>query len=293
MIWKVVALAVVCSGMAMGQAIEPSPTTSAAKASVAAAVAPARAYAFDVVSIRQNISVRTAEEQQQFAPTPDGYRMINLPMGLVIITAYVPQMGGAGFYSADQLKGFSDWLNTERYDIDARISNVDRAEWQNPESQRVMSQAMLQALLAERCKLVVHRETKEVAVYSLVVAKGGVKFKETDPTVEHPDGQKLPWGGTLVPAKNGMSFYGASMASFASIVSAMGKTGRPVQDKTGLSGKYDLVMKFPDRGQGETGMSDPASMFDSVLGDLGLKLESSKGQVEMLVIDHIERPSVN
>ena len=64
-----------------------------------------------------------------------------------------------------------------------------------------MLQAMLQAMLAERCKLTVHREVKEAAVYSLVVAKDGPKFKETDTTVDHPDGMKLPWGGVLVPAQ--------------------------------------------------------------------------------------------
>jgi len=221
---------------------------------------------------------------------------------LVIMTAYVPQVGGAAVYVQNQVKGYQNWMDTETYDIDARISDADRAEWQKPEPQKVMLQAMLQALLVERCKIVVHREVKEVAVSSLVVAKGGPKFKPTDPTVEHPDGQKLPWGGVLVPTQNGMSFYGASMASFASILSSFlqANQGRPVQDKTGLTGNYDLVMKLQYRGgsaptgqQDGTAASDPGSIFDSVLSDLGLKLDSGKGQVETLVIDHMERPSSN
>jgi uncharacterized protein (TIGR03435 family) len=165
---------------------------------------------------------------------------------------------------------------------------------------------MLQAMFAERCKLTVHREVKEVGVSSLVVAKGGPKFKETDPTVEHPGGMKLPWGGVLVPnqTKDGMSMsmYGTSMASLASLLSTMGGGmgggGRTIVDKTGLTGRYDVVLKFqggegPGQNQTAGAASDPGGGVSSMLGDLGLKLESSKAAVETLVIDHMERPSEN
>jgi uncharacterized protein (TIGR03435 family) len=233
--------------------------------------------------------------------------MINMSMGMVIMTAYVPQTAGSAFYSEAQVKGAPDWFDRERYDIEARISDEDRADWQKPEMQKVMLQAMLQAMLAERCKLVVHREVKEVAVNSLVVAKGGPKFKETDPTVEHPGGMKLPWGGVLVPTqtKDGMSMsmYGTSMASLASLLSTMGGGmgggGRTIVDKTGLTGRYDVVFKFQGGGGGEMqnqtagAASDPGGGVYSMLGDLGLKLVSSKAAVETLVIDHMERPSEN
>src|ERR1039458_10573162 len=130
--------------------------------------------------------------------------MINLPIGIVIMTAYVPQVGGAAFYSAGQVKGLPDWVNSEHYDLDARISDADRAAWQNPAEQKLISQAMLQAMLVERCKLAVHREIKDASVYSLVVGKNGIKFKKTDPTVDPPSGQKLPWGGVLVNARDSM-----------------------------------------------------------------------------------------
>jgi uncharacterized protein (TIGR03435 family) len=116
----------------------------------------------------------------QFGPTADGYRMTNMSLALPLMTAYVPQVGGTAMYGQDQVKGLPDWFMSERYDIDARIADEDRVEWQKPESQKVMLQAMLQAMLAERCKLAVHREVKEVGVSSLVVAKGGPKFKETE-----------------------------------------------------------------------------------------------------------------
>jgi uncharacterized protein (TIGR03435 family) len=300
MIGKVLAVGLVCAGMAMGQ------TASAPAASGAAATAtPAKAYAFEVVSIRQNKTPPQMMRQQtgppQFGPMPDGYRMTNMSMIVPIITAYVPQVAGSASYTPDQIKGLPDWLMTERYDIDARIGDDDRVEWQKPEAQKAMLQAMLQAMFAERCKLAVHREVKEVGVSSLVVAKGGVKFKETNPAMEHPDGMKLPWGGVMVPNKDAMNFYGTSMASFAATMSMFGNGGRPIQDKTGLTGKYDIAMKFTadmasaqNQQQSATAASDPGgSMIAPMLNDLGLKLESTKGQVETLVIDHMERPSEN
>ncbi|MGA2437195.1 MAG: TIGR03435 family protein [Acidobacteriaceae bacterium] len=301
-----------CGDGALAQTSAPAASTApvapATSTNAAATAAPAKAYAFDVVSIRRNISpmqmyMGTQSTIPQFGPTADGYRMTNMSLALPLMTAYVPQVGGTAMYGQDQVKGLPDWFMSERYDIDARIADEDRVEWQKPESQKVMLQAMLQAMLAERCKLAVHREVKEVGVSSLVVAKGGPKFKETDPTVEHPDGMKLPWGGVMVfsSANGTMSFYGASMASFASMMSSFGNGGRPIQDKTGLAGKYDIIMKLgaymgpaPNEQQGVTSASDPGgSMIVPMLNDLGLKLESEKGQVETLVIDHMERPSEN
>ncbi len=306
MVGKIVAAGLVCAGMAAGQTAAAPQASSAQAASThvsesrPGAPAPAKAYAFDVVSIRQNISTQQ-NGMPQFGPTPDGYRMTNMPMMLAIMTAFVPQTDGAVFFTQSDVKGLPDWMY-ERYDIDARISDEDRAAWQNPEMQKAMLQAMLQAMLADRCKLAVHREVKEVAVYSLVVAKGGPKFKETDPTVEHPDGIKLPWGGVLVESKDSMSLYGSSMASLATLLSSIGGNGagRQIQDKTGLTGWYDIVLKRPQQSappaaqQGGPEASDPGgSIIYSMVGDLGLKLEPTKGQVETLVIDHIERPSAN
>jgi len=226
----------------------------------------------------------------------------------VINTAYVPQVGGAAFYSPGQIKGLPEWVNSESYDIDARISDADRAEWQKPESQKLMLQSMLQAMLVERCKLAVHREIRDASVYSLVIGKSGIKFKETDPTAEHPGGIPLPWGGVVVSSRGDkgsyMSLYGASMASLASllsnILSGLGLHDGTVQDNTGLTGRYDFVIKFPPiepRGQSEAQgappADDPSTVAFTAVAALGLKLEKTMGQVETLVIDHMERPSAN
>ena len=308
MIGKILAVGFVCVGMAVAQtASAPSSLSAAATASAVtdqpatAGATPARAYAFNVISIRENKTPRVAlGDTLPFGPTADGYRMTNDSLvDALLMTANVPQVGGSAMFRLDQVKGFPEWAMSERYDIDARIADEDRAEWQKPEARKKMLQAMLQAMFAERCKLVVHREMKDADVYSLVVARGGPKFKETDPTADHPGGFTLPWGGVMVPSKDGTNMYGASMASFVPYIAMMMNVGRPVQDKTGLTGKYDLVMKRPDMGsasdeqQGGVSASDPESAMHSILNDLGLKLESGKGLVETLVIDHIEKPSQN
>jgi len=283
------------AGIAAGQ---PPAVTGAAPA------VPAKVLAFDVVSIRQNMSAAAQRRNgpPQFGPTADGYRMVGGPLLLPIITAYVPQTGAAAFMG-DQIKGLPDWVMRDAYDIDAKVSEEDMAEWQKPESQKTMLQSMLQSLLEDRFKLKVHREIKDEPVYLLTVGKGGPKFKESDPTVAHPDGMKLPWGGVLVQSKGTPMLYDTSMASLATLLSEMGGrgAGRQVEDKTGLTGRYDITIKPPDMGPppsspgdaGGAAASDPASMLFTLVEGLGLKLESGKQPVETLVIDHIERPSQN
>jgi uncharacterized protein (TIGR03435 family) len=74
---------------------------------------------------------------------------------LTLIMAYVPRVGSASFNYEDQIKGLPAWVINQRYDIDARIADEDRAEWKKPEARKTMLQAMLQAMLVNRCKLAV------------------------------------------------------------------------------------------------------------------------------------------
>ncbi len=253
----------------------------------------AKPMAFEVVSIRQH---KGDDVAPSYGPTADGYRLRNMMLIVPILTAYVPQTGGAALYMNNQVKGLPDWLR-ERYDVDAKISEADLPEWQKPAAQKVMLQAMLQTMLADRLKLAVHRDVKEVPVYSLVVGKGGPKFKETNPAEAH-SGQTLPnGGGTVVPEDGGhtIHFYAVSMTSLAPLLSNL--AGRPVQDKTGLTGKYDLQMPNPamsvTSADGSVAPADPQGSVVTSMEDLGLKLVPEKGQVETLVIDHVERPSEN
>lgn len=297
--WLAVLLGV---GMGMGMAVATAQSPVAPKAATSA-----KPMVFDVISIRENLSPQR-NGPPQFGPTADGYRMTGGPLLLPIITAYIPDTGAAAFMP-NQIKGMPDWVMRGSYDIDAKVSEEDMAEWQKPASQKAMLAAMMRSLLEDRFKMVTHRETKDEPVYLLTVAKVGTKLKETDPAADPPAGIKLPWGGVMVPSSGGgnstLTLYGTSMASLATLLSSIGGEGlgRQIQDKTGLTGRYDITMKVPsDLGGPPPGdqpgaASDPGggftSMVNAVVGELGLKLESSRQPVETLVIDHIEKPSAN
>jgi uncharacterized protein (TIGR03435 family) len=271
--------------------------------------APAKQLAFDVISIRQNTSPQQ-NGMPVFGPTPDGYRMVNQPIVLALLSAYEPSAGNGALFTPDRVVGLPDWAMRDRFDIDAKVAQEDLPEWQKPDRQKAMLQAMLQALLVERCKIVVRRDNKDTSVYSLVVGKNGPKFKPTDPADLVPAGVTLPGGAVLVQSRDGMEIHGATMGLLASVLSSMGGAGpmgggRPVQDKTGLTGKFDITMKRPEMGPpppppggpGGAGPGgggfDPAEIMFSMVDSLGLKLESTKSSVETLVIDHIEKPSEN
>ena len=301
MFGKILAVGLVCARMAGGQtAVVPSALASSMTATTTASTSvPTKAYRFDVISIQQNKS----PNWQNVAPgvIPEGYHRTRIEMWVPLMTAYLPQVGGMGYY-VNAFKGLPDWARSEKYDIDARISDEDRAAWQKPETRQMMLQSMLQAMYVECCNIAVHREVNELPVYSMMVVKGGPKFKETDPKVDLPKGQVMDWGGVLVPGKDGVHLYGTPMKSLASFLSAYlsmsGGVGRPIQDKTGLNGRYDVTLKYPNSdcsppNQAEGAAEDLGDVANSVLNGLGLKLVPDKGPVENLVIDHMERPAAN
>jgi uncharacterized protein (TIGR03435 family) len=167
-----------------------------------------------------------------------------------------------------------DWIETERFDIVARFPSHSAAD-------RVP--LMLQTLLADRFKLTLHRETKELPKYALVVGKSGAKFKTAESeTGISSNSSRTHWH---VTAK-------VSMRRFAEFLSD--EAGRPVVDQTGLSGSYELTLDWaPDDAPANDATAGP-SLFTALQEQLGLKLDSTKGPVEMLVIDHADRtPSDN
>lgn len=241
---------------------------------------------FEVVSIRQDQG-SPSRGMPQFGATVDGYQSVNQSLMIPLLSAFVPSHGV--FFQPDQVSGMPSWAMQERYDVSAKVGEADLAAWQKSKDQPAMLRQMLQAMFVDRCKLVVHRESKESSVQFLVVAKSGPKFKETDPNETH-QGIVLPFGGVLVPGKDGMTAYGISMDAVATFASGMMGNGQTVIDKTGLTGRYDITA--PMR-QAMEGGNDPGSVVITILDGLGLKLESGKAQVETLVIDHMERPSEN
>jgi uncharacterized protein (TIGR03435 family) len=160
------------------------------------------------------------------------------------------------------------WADADQFDIAAKAENA--------EATRDEIRGMLQALLAERFKLVVHRETKEIPVYALVLAKGGSKLKVA------ATGGKSALTDTLGP--NGERRTVVAASPLRVLVNMLANTlGNPVVDKTGLNDIYDYTIEWPDAG----------SSLSASLDQLGLKLEAKKEPVEVLVIDRAERPSAN
>lgn len=265
-----------------------------------------RPPAFEVISIRRNTGT---SGPPQFGATPDGYHQINMPLFAIFQEAYAPPNGN-GVLEGDRIAGGPEWLVGEHYDVVAKVSEADLADWQKPELKQAMLRAMLQSMLADRCKAVVHHESKEVPVYDLVVAKGGPKFKPaetSDATAlkqKHPGGGSMIGGGMAAQRPNGTQFYGVSMTWLAETMLPH-MAGRPVVDKTGLTGHYDLMLPPlalppPPPPPGGRSMdapyplpTDDESIFTALPEALGLRLEPAKGQVDTLVIDHVERPSEN
>jgi uncharacterized protein (TIGR03435 family) len=191
-----------------------------------------------------------------------------------------------------QISGGPNWLNSEAFTIEAKppAGTAMTPEPRNMNQLRLM----LQSLLQERFKLTLHHESRMEQVYELVVAKGGHRMKETAPD---PKGRQ----GIFSTVRNNLNGFAAPTGQLANILSQT--LGRSVIDKTGLAGKYDFKLVWTP-GPGE-GVADPLpdapapvdasgpSLFTAIQEQLGLKLESAKGAVDVLVIDHVAKPDEN
>jgi uncharacterized protein (TIGR03435 family) len=259
--------------------------------------------AFDVASIRRNVAGTGSCGPDQMQPTPNGFRMTNCPLAIALLVAYSPASGvDFGLAMNDRIVGMPDWVMRDRYDIDARISEGDVERWKDPTLQKEMLRGMLQSLLTERCKLAAHREMKDKAVYALVVGKKGSKLKAAESTdVEairgkHPNAVPVPGGGGMFSpgqARGSVELYAAPLSTLALLLSKT--AGRTVVDKTGLTGKYDMSVDLLQQGTSAPGAEGDAgpSIFTVVQEQLGLRLEPAKDSVEILVVDHVERPTEN
>jgi uncharacterized protein (TIGR03435 family) len=218
-----------------------------------------------------------------------------------------------GSRSPVRVSGGPAWIETERYRIDAKA--------EGPESQETMNGPMLQALLEDRFRLKIRRESKEVPVYEMTVSKGGPKLKRTTEGECEPDDAKIfsaSAAGKERPKPCGISFgrkkdapgivsattRGMSLGVFADSLGRL--MDRPVIDKTGISGTFSLYLEFvPDESTpgllGRPVLAPPEgaapepgpSMISALQQYLGLKLEPAKGSRDVLVIEHVARPSEN
>jgi uncharacterized protein (TIGR03435 family) len=211
-----------------------------------------------------------------------------------------------------QVLGGPDWIESDRYDVLATPGSALEEQLQKMKSDdnTQAKRQMLQALLADRFKLTIHHDTKELPIYALVVAKGGSKLQETKPDDANPDAGSAPAhpsnkGRMRMSIDSGaieMTAQGMAMDGLArQLASQLGST---VRNETGLKGIYDFTLRFtPDDahmdasgpGGANASLADNGgtSIFAAVQDQLGLKLESKKGPVDVVVVDHVDKPSEN
>lgn len=231
--------------------------------------------AFEVASVKKS---EPGGRGGGIRPTQGGQTYVgsNVPLRLMIKLMY-------GITDV-QIQGGPDWINTELYDV--------RAKAERPSHIGELHQ-MFQTLLADRFKLQFHRETKTLPVYELVVDKKA-KLKANESTEAFADFPIKPAGrGKVAGQRVSMSYLAWFLAQ---------QLNRPILDKTGLAGFYDFDLEWvpelppgaalrPE--EGAPPVPDGPTIFAALKEQLGLKLESQKGPVEVFVIDRAERPTEN
>jgi uncharacterized protein (TIGR03435 family) len=275
----------------LGPAIA-SPAHARSQVQGAAATLPVYEVAAIKLTPSGNTVPGTAKESD------DGFIAANAPLRSLMRWAYGVQdfqISGAG----------PDWVGSEKYEIDAKMgaSGVDWLQKLTPDQRVIERRRMLQTLLADRFKLTIHRETKDIPVFMLVIAKNGPKLP-----LSKPGGTFRGIGVPPASAAGGPRWARGQTVSMANLaIRLSGILGRTVVDKTGLTGAYDISLEWTEDTQaggapGGAPTSQPSaaaldpispSIFTAIQEQLGLKLESGKGPVEVIMIDHAERPSGN
>jgi uncharacterized protein (TIGR03435 family) len=206
------------------------------------------------------------------------WTMVNVPLSILIITAYPTR--------TNELLGAPTWVNSERFDIDARATFEPTAE---------QKQTMLRALLADRFKFAAHLETQERPIYNLVVARPdgrlGLQLRPMEIDCSASVGRAaLPEADSKLCEWRRGGDSGRTVESGATTLRSLADSlhspaGRAVFDRTGLLGYYAFRLEYGGL------PPDDVSVFTALQEQLGLKLESANGPVELLVVDHVEPPT--
>jgi bla regulator protein blaR1 len=239
---------------------------------------PAGRLEFDVASVKPS-NPNSASGTVVNVTSGGRLHVVNATLKDLIETAYDVR--------SFQIEGGPKWADSTKFDVEATPGaplegTAIPKDWTSVRFE-------VQALLKDRFQLQLHRETKTAPVYSLTIAKGGVKSGVLSATQNQQRGINAGQGKMLGEA--------ASMTQLAYKLSRL--LQRPVVNNTGLNGNYDFKLEWtpdlnpssPD-GQSED-TSVGGSIFSAIREQLGLRLESTKGPVDVLVIDQVDRPSVN
>jgi uncharacterized protein (TIGR03435 family) len=220
---------------------------------------------FEVASIKPADPAAPGHIVQQ---TPGGFRGRNLRLFELIMSAWN--------LNRDQIIGGPKWLDTAGWDIDARYPKAT-----NPAETPHLPDTpqMMQALLVDRFHLVTHRESRILPIYVLTAAKGGSKLPAGDGRGGMSAGPRL------------IRYSSATTRELARELSSY--LGREVVDRTGMTGQYAINLSFAPIDLGAAAEDSAPSIFQALQDQAGLKLESDKGPVEVLIVDHAEQPAPN
>lgn len=230
---------------------------------------------YEVVSIKPH---KSGEVGSGMRTLPDGMEWWNISLYSLVQAAYDIEM-------EDQISGLPRWAKSETYDIVAKADaqTVERWKHLSEKQQWAEEEPMIRSILEERCQFKAHEETRELPVYDLVIAKGGLKIKEA---AADKNSTETMYSGRMVA--KGMQ-VDAIVTGFTNSV------GRPIVDKTGLGEKkFDFELRWtPDGQQAADNSADAPQLFTALEEQLGLKLVPAKGPVPVVVVEHMERPSPN
>jgi uncharacterized protein (TIGR03435 family) len=223
---------------------------------------------FEVASIRP-----AQQDNRQDSDIDQGrFKAHNLTLKRLIANAYDIDMS--------LVLGGPNWVDSDSYDINAKIP-------EDVQQRRQTVPLMTQNLLAERFRLAIHREQREISGYALAVAPKGVKMK---PSGAGGQSSEMHTNNTHLTARN------VTMEAFAKYLSRVHDAGRLVVDKTGLSGGFDFELNWmPEQRETkpEGALDDRPSLFTALQEQLGLKLESAKVPVSAIVIERAEKPAAD
>jgi uncharacterized protein (TIGR03435 family) len=248
-----------------------------------------KAPAYEVVSIKP---ANPGDRSSGWKDLPDGLDFRNMPLVALIYEAY-------GISSDSQISGLPDWVKSEHYNVSARADEDTVEAWKKLSQQDIskQQQLMLQALFADRCQLKVRREVKDLPVYDLVIAKGGLKMKEAAPNEKGFSSWKTTsfWGTSGSSSEYAIAATTHAGTAHELAQSLAREAGRIVVDKTSLGDKkFDYELKWSSGGQALPDAANAGpSIFKALEEQLGLKLEPAKEPVDTFVVEHIERPSAN
>ena len=228
--------------------------------------------AYDVVSIRP---CQTGARQVQ--QTPDGFTARCAELWTLMYYAY------PGITMGDQIVGFPAWARSTAFEVDAKMDDASAASLRSLTSDKQAEERrlMLRSILADRFQLRAHYGFKESSAYQLVISKGGPKLTESKPGA----------GAEMEAMRSGrIDVRGRPMEALAEVLTHA--LGRPVVDKTGLTGKYDVTLTYtPD--ELIAAESNAPSIYTALQEQLGLKLVRANTQVKTIVVEHVEQPSPN